>query len=230
MKLTLEMLKEKTEDQSIIDWFIEQNETDLVLLINKSFESGREEILDFFNRRIAHLLDRTGKIKYAVFAAEQVIGIFEKKYPDDKRPREAIEAAKKVIENDTKENQKSIAHSAEEVSKATVHVNDGNISYATERAAEFASTSVYAAACVAANDAANDAECEDDYDAFIAGDTIYAYECSKDSAYANAAYSAYLMDKHDHVAFISAAANAAYGMRIKILRYGITLIEEMDKK
>jgi len=33
-------------------------------------------------------------VKLAIFAAEQVIEIYEKKYPNDKRPREAIEAAK----------------------------------------------------------------------------------------------------------------------------------------
>jgi len=32
-----------------------------------------------------------------VYAAEQVIDIYEKKYPNDKRPRNAIEAAKKCI-------------------------------------------------------------------------------------------------------------------------------------
>jgi len=47
---------------------------------------------------IARLLDHDGQIKYAIFAAEQVLHIFEKKYPDDKRPRKAIEAAKHYLE------------------------------------------------------------------------------------------------------------------------------------
>src|SRR5690349_5970158 len=33
-------------------------------------------------------------VKLAVYTAELVIDIYEKKYPNDKRPREAIEAAK----------------------------------------------------------------------------------------------------------------------------------------
>ena len=49
---------------------------------------------------IVRLLDRKDKIRYAVFAAEQVIEIFEKKYPEDKRPRQAIEAAKAVLATD----------------------------------------------------------------------------------------------------------------------------------
>jgi hypothetical protein len=39
------------------------------------------------------------RVQYAIFAAEQVIHIYEKKYPEDKRPRQAIEAAKAYLEN-----------------------------------------------------------------------------------------------------------------------------------
>ncbi len=46
-------------------------------------------------------------VSYAVFAAEQVLDIFENKYPDDKRPRKAIQAAKKCIKNPSKENKKA---------------------------------------------------------------------------------------------------------------------------
>jgi len=54
-------------------------------------------------RFMARILDRKDRIRYAVFAAEQVLGIFEKKFPDDKRPRLAIESAKKVLVKDTAE-------------------------------------------------------------------------------------------------------------------------------
>ena len=43
-------------------------------------------------------------VELAIFSAELVLSNFEKKYPNDKRPREAIEAAKKVLKNDTKNN------------------------------------------------------------------------------------------------------------------------------
>ena len=43
-------------------------------------------------------------VSYAVFAAEQVIDIYEKKYPDDKRPRQAIDAAKACIKNPSVKN------------------------------------------------------------------------------------------------------------------------------
>ena len=43
-------------------------------------------------------------IALAIFAAELVIDIFEKRYPNDDRPRKAIEATKAVLKRDTKKN------------------------------------------------------------------------------------------------------------------------------
>ena len=37
-------------------------------------------------------------VELAIYAAELVIDIYEKKYPNDDRPRKAIEAAKKYLE------------------------------------------------------------------------------------------------------------------------------------
>src|SRR3990167_2648382 len=50
-------------------------------------------------------------VSLAIFSAELVLNNFEKKYPDDKRPRQAIEAAKRVLKNDTAKN-RSAAWSA----------------------------------------------------------------------------------------------------------------------
>lgn len=44
-------------------------------------------------------------VKLAIFTAEQVIDIFEGKYPEDDRPRKAIEAAKNFIKNPCEETQ-----------------------------------------------------------------------------------------------------------------------------
>jgi hypothetical protein len=52
-------------------------------------------------------------IRYAVYAAEQVIDIFEKKYPKNKRPRESIQAAKRYLKNPSKENKEKCKVAAE---------------------------------------------------------------------------------------------------------------------
>jgi len=53
--------------------------------------------MDWANWVIVRVMDYDQYVSYAVYAAEQVIDIYEKKYPNDKRPRNAIEAAKKCI-------------------------------------------------------------------------------------------------------------------------------------
>lgn len=55
-------------------------------------------------------------VAQAIYAAELVLDNYEKNYPNDLRPREAIEAAKKVLKNDTVKNRsaaRSAARSAE---------------------------------------------------------------------------------------------------------------------
>ena len=53
-------------------------------------------------------------VRLAVFAAELVIDIYEKKYPNDKRPREAIEAAKNWVKHPNAANAATYASSAAE--------------------------------------------------------------------------------------------------------------------
>ena len=43
-------------------------------------------------------------VSLAIFAAELVLNIFEKEYPKDKRPREAIEAAKRWLKKPSEKN------------------------------------------------------------------------------------------------------------------------------
>lgn len=88
----------------------------------------------------------------AVFAAEQVLDFFEQENPDDKRPRLAIEAAKKVIENDTEENRK-LANNASNpacVSHILAHISD--VAGSGKRTAHAAAHVVYAAVSAAASE------------------------------------------------------------------------------
>ncbi len=55
--------------------------------------------LPWANWLIARALQKLDKVRYAVYAAEQVLPIFDKKYPKDDRPKNAIAAAKAYIEN-----------------------------------------------------------------------------------------------------------------------------------
>lgn len=58
------------------------------------------------------LLKLMSKIQYltlSIFSSEQILHLFENKYPNDKRPRLAIEAAKAVLFNNTEENRRICA-------------------------------------------------------------------------------------------------------------------------
>ena len=109
MKITKEWLHEQSACISGMKWFLEQKETDAVKVIEKLIS---EEKLQWANWTICRVFNYKQRVQYAVYAAEQVIDIFEKKYPEDKRPRKAIEAVKKCIENPSEENKRIAAYAA----------------------------------------------------------------------------------------------------------------------
>ena len=65
--------------------------------VKEFFKITADHRLDWANWVIVRIMMYDQYVSYAVYAAEQVIDIYEKEYPNDKRPRQAIEAAKKCI-------------------------------------------------------------------------------------------------------------------------------------
>ena len=112
MELTKDMLLKMNACTPGFDWFNRQNETDVGKLIQLAIDNLDDDAFSYANWGIPRLLGKTNKIRYAVFAAEQVLPHFAEKHPDDDRPRKAIEAAKAVIEDDSEENRKRTADAA----------------------------------------------------------------------------------------------------------------------
>jgi hypothetical protein len=110
VKITNELLQKWSACGEGRGWFNAQTETNGKKIIIGFIE--RNEHLDWANWLICRMFTHKQNIKYAIFAAEQVIANYEKQYPDDKRPREAIEAAKEVLKNASKKN-KSAARAAD---------------------------------------------------------------------------------------------------------------------
>ena len=104
MKITLEWLESKNACGDGKKWFKKCGEVDHEKIIEKLIKEDR---FNWSNWLITKMFSKKDCIKYAVFAAEQVLDIFEKKFPDDKRPRLAIEAAKACIDNNTSKNRKT---------------------------------------------------------------------------------------------------------------------------
>ena len=113
-----------------------------------------ESKLDWANWLVTKVLEHHELVEYAIFAAEQALPVFEDKHPHDKRPREAIDAAKRVLEDDTPE--KRVA------ADAAAYAADA-AAYAARAAAYAARAAAYAAAHAAARaaDAAHAADAAD---------------------------------------------------------------------
>ncbi len=144
MKVTKEWLKEKRACVGGYEWYMKQTLTDGVgLVVALIADTTEEEHLNWANWLLVRIMKRKQCLAYAIFAAEQVIKIYEKKYPKDNRHREAIEAAKKVLKNDTKENRTG-AYAAAYAADAATYVG-----YAAANAAYAAANAAYAAAASA---------------------------------------------------------------------------------
>ena len=100
-------------------------------------------------------------VRKAIFAAELVIDIFEKEYPEDDRPRLAIKAAKTWLEHSTRENS-DIAEYAAYTAHAAA--NAAHAAADTANAATYASRATYAAADVTYAT----------YTAYVGADVAYA--------------------------------------------------------
>jgi len=199
--IDIEFLKDKDACKEGIVYF-EKNIKEPIAareLIEKLLATKKREKMEWVSWLLCQLFNLPHYIQYAVFAAEQVLPIFEAKYPSDKRPRKAIEAAKQVVLNDTEENRKIAAY----------------VAYAAANAAYSAADATYAAAyaAYAAADAANAAA----YAANAANAAAYAANAANAAAYV--AYAA--------EAAANAVAYTAGGKEtlLKIISFGIELLE-----
>jgi len=182
-------------------------------LLGKSYSDAIKQCiadnkLQWANWGIVRVMDGTERVKYAVYAARQVLKLFEDKYKDDKRPREAIEAAERWTRNPSEKNRNAAdAASAAAYNAADAAANAdadaaANAAYAAANADADAAYAAYAYAAASAASAANAA----------ANAAAYAAYADADAAYAANAYAA-----------------AYVAMRIKILKYGILLLSKQAK-
>ena len=107
--ITVNWLNEIDACGDAVEAFKNQKETNPIKVVQGAMKIDR---FDWANWLIVRLMNRKQNLQYAIFAAESVIDIYEKKYPDDNQPRNAIEAAKKVLGRDSKKNRIDAAAAA----------------------------------------------------------------------------------------------------------------------
>ena len=153
MKITEEFLTSHNACKSAMKWVTENKLIGLheIDFIKKLMES---EKYSWANWLIVRLMNKTQKVQYAIFAAEQVIDIYEKKYPDDLRPRKAIEAAKSYLDNPCKKTKAYAAAYVDDAAAAAAAAADDDAAYAAYAAAAAADAAAAAAYVDADDDAA----------------------------------------------------------------------------
>ena len=134
MKITLEWLEKRDACQEAVEAWKEKGESDPITVIQLAMDRGR---FDWANWLIVRCMTYKQYVGYAIFAAEQVLDIYEKKYPDDNRPRMAIEAAKNCVEKASKRNKDAAAYAAYAAARAAYAAADA-ASYAAADAAAYA--------------------------------------------------------------------------------------------
>ena len=192
MIITKQWLQKEDACLSGVKWFLSQKESDGLKVVKKLIVENK---LDWANWLIVRMMTYKQHVSYAVFAAEQCIDIYEKKYPDDNRPRLAIEAAKQCIKNPSPEN-KSAARSAMSAAMSAWR-------------AEPAAWSAWSAESAARS-------------AMSAARLAWSAESAAWSSWSaeSAAWSVWSAESAE-----SAAWSSWSEMKIKILKYGIKLLE-----
>ena len=145
-ELTNNWFKKHNVCEDFYLWVLKRTDITIVGTVNQLISEDR---YDWANWTIARcFLCKKHKLQYAIFAAESVLDIFEKRYSKDNRPRLAIEAAKKVLKRDTKNN-RNAAYAAYADVKATdvtdnvVTAYVGTAAYAAKAAATAAALAAY---------------------------------------------------------------------------------------
>uniref|UniRef100_A0A6M3LXJ5 Imm-5-like domain-containing protein n=1 Tax=viral metagenome TaxID=1070528 RepID=A0A6M3LXJ5_9ZZZZ len=94
--LNIRILRKHGACTEAVEWFETQPKKDYKSLLISCI---KEDHLEWVNWMLLRLLTKENKIRYAIYAATQVLHIFEKKYPGDDRPRKAITAARNYVKN-----------------------------------------------------------------------------------------------------------------------------------
>lgn len=108
----------------------QRNTTKIIDLLIKS------DKLDWCRWLLPRLMTSKQQVQYAIFAARQVLNIFESEYPNDRRPRKAIEAAERCVAKGFRRIHVDAAHCA-------AHAADA--AHAAADAARYACSAAHAA-------------------------------------------------------------------------------------
>jgi hypothetical protein len=91
-EITLDLLNTFKCCSSGIKWFKKQNTTDPKELFDKAIKERL--MFSSINHLLARLMSKEQRITYAIYATNQAIDIYKKKYGEDKNPQKMLEGVK----------------------------------------------------------------------------------------------------------------------------------------
>jgi len=100
MKITIKQLKSLGACDEAVRWLRPHKNKEIKYLAKILI---KEKHFDWANWYVTRLFTKPQAVQYSIFAAEQCITQFEMVSPEDKRPRAAIEAAKRWLESPSSE-------------------------------------------------------------------------------------------------------------------------------
>jgi len=107
-------------------WYLE-TKSDKVTDLKRLLLKTNKENPSWARWLFTHLMTSQQRREIAIYAAEQVLPLFEKRYPNDNRPRAAIEAARRVLENDTAETRQAARNAAADAAYAAYAAADAAV-------------------------------------------------------------------------------------------------------
>jgi hypothetical protein len=161
MNISLDVLKKYHACDPGIECFKYLKTTTVRETINKCMDLSDDVVLQWTDDKLdkyrwcnwllSRILPKDENIKYAIYSARLVIDIFEKKYPNDNRPRKAIEVAKLYLEGKVTKEQIEDAAADAAVAAYVAKYDADAAAYAAAYVAKYAAyAAAYAAADVAA--------------------------------------------------------------------------------
>ena len=129
MKLSLKFLQRKQACSSGLKWYNEHGQPDTVEACVAALiaDANEPKNLNYASWLLSQTLSEPDCRRYAIFAARQVIGIYEKQYPEDARPRKSIEAAEAYLEGKISREELAAAMAAAGAAEAAAGAWDARV-------------------------------------------------------------------------------------------------------
>ena len=133
MKITKEWLKKNQACfEAISEFNTYRGDKNLIPILKEMIVRNK---LDWANWLIVRNMKYKQYVAYACFAAKEVLELYEKKYPEDLWPHQAIEAAEKCIKDPSKKNKAAAGAAARDAAGAAARAAAWAAAGAAARAA-----------------------------------------------------------------------------------------------